>query len=214
MGGQGKTSLAAQVARVVVDEFRAVIWRSLLNAPTLDELLPGVLSKLAGEPLNNIPDTLDDKLALVYHYLRQKRCLLVFDNLETILQSEQAGHYRPGYEDYAQLIQHLSRYDHPSCLLLTSRERPQELMRLERTLPGVRSMQLTGLETAAGREILQTRGLSLEVQTAAAVAQRYSGNPLALNLVAETIQDVYFGDVEAFLDEETPIFADIRDVMD
>ncbi|GAB4444213.1 MAG: NB-ARC domain-containing protein [Anaerolineae bacterium] len=214
MGGLGKTALAAQAARTVANQFELIIWRSLLNAPTLDELLPGVLSTLAGEPLANIPQMLDEKLALLRHYLQQKRSLLVLDNLETILQSESVGHYRPGYENYGQLIEYLGRYDNAGCLLLTSRERPQGLIGLEQSLSGVQSLSLTGLKTVAGQEILQTHGLSLKPQTAAAVTQRYSGNPLALKLVAETIRDIYFGDVEAFLGQETPIFADIRDVLD
>ena len=214
MGGQGKTTLAAQTARTVAGQFEVVIWRSLPNAPTLDELLPGMLATLAGEPLNDLPNTLDEQLALCLRYLQHRRCLLVLDNLETILQSDQAGHYRPGYETYAQLIETIARHEHHSCLLLTSRERPHGLMRFEHSLPGVQSLPLTGLATNAGQEILQVRGLSLKPHEAAVVTQRYSGNPLALNLVAETIQDVYFGNVETFLKDETPIFADIRDVLD
>ncbi|MEJ7653005.1 MAG: hypothetical protein WKH64_06515 [Chloroflexia bacterium] len=47
----------------------------------------------------------------------------------------------------------------------------------------------------------------------AALVSRYSGNPLALRLVAESIQDLYDGDVAAFL-REAPVFDDIRDVLD
>ncbi|MEM7034155.1 MAG: BTAD domain-containing putative transcriptional regulator, partial [Chloroflexota bacterium] len=214
IGGQGKTTLAAQVTRHVAEQFDLIIWRSLLNAPTLEELLPNILTRLNGEPLKELPAPLDEKLALLRHYLQEKRCLLVLDNMETILQSEPVGRYQPGYSDYGQLIQELSRYNHSSCLLLTSRERPEGLKRIERTLPTVQSLMLTGLEATAGQEILQTHGLALDTDTAIAMTNRYSGNPLALNLVAETIQDIYFGDVDTFLDEETPVFADIRDVLD
>ena len=214
IGGQGKTALAAQSSRTVANEFEMVIWRSLLNAPTLDELLPGMLQTLSGRPIIDYPDSFDAKLSLLLHQLRQRRCLLVLDNLETILQSHPVGQYRPGYQTYGQLIEMMARYEHSSCLLLTSRECPQILMRWEQSLPGVQSLHLAGLETDAGQEILQTHGLSLPAQTVTMLAQRYSGNPLALNLVAETIQASYFGDAEAFLDEETSIFADIRDVLD
>ncbi|MCB0222151.1 MAG: hypothetical protein KDI02_00530 [Anaerolineae bacterium] len=214
MGGLGKTALAAHTARSVAGQVEIVIWRSLLNAPTLDELLPSVLSTLAGEPLAEYPNTLNERLARLLLYLRQKRCLLVLDNLEAVLQSKQVGQYRPGYEDYGQLIQHLGNHQHQSCLLLTSRESPQELTRLERNLPWVQSLLLSGMETAAGQEILQYSGLSPAKPTAATVVRRYSGNPLALSLVADTIQNIYLGDVEAFLGQETPIFGDIREVLD
>lgn len=214
MGGQGKTTLATHIARTVAGQFEVVVWRSLAHAPTLNELLPGILSTLADEPLTDLPNTLDEKLALLLKYLRQKRCLLVLDNLETILQSDRTGHYRPGYEAYEQLVELMARHEHHSCLLLTSRERPHGFMRFEQSLPGVQSLPLVGLAMNAGQEILQIRGLSLAPHEAEAVTRRYSGNPLALNLVAETIRDTYFGNVATFLNDETPIFADIRDVLD
>ncbi|MEZ4732254.1 MAG: pentapeptide repeat-containing protein [Caldilineaceae bacterium] len=43
---------------------------------------------------------------------------------------------------------------------------------------------------------------------------RYSGNPLALKLIAETIQDFYASDIDAFLAENPLIFDDIRHVLD
>jgi predicted ATPase len=48
MGGLGKTALAAQAARAMAGRFEVVIWRSLLNAPTLEELLPTMLETLSG----------------------------------------------------------------------------------------------------------------------------------------------------------------------
>ena len=46
------------------------------------------------------------------------------------------------------------------------------------------------------------------------LVNRYSGNPLALKLVARTISDFYGGDAALFLSEDTLIFDDIRDVLD
>ncbi len=43
---------------------------------------------------------------------------------------------------------------------------------------------------------------------------RYSGNPLALKLVADTVRDLFGADVNAFLSGETPVFDDIRSVLD
>ena len=42
---------------------------------------------------------------------------------------------------------------------------------------------------------------------------RYSGNPLALKLVAETIREIFSGDIAAFLAEETAIFGGIRELL-
>lgn len=214
MGGVGKSTLAAQAVRSVAEQFEVIIWRTLLNAPLLSELLPAILQIVSGRHPISPPESLDEQLYLLLTYLRQRRCLLVLDNLETILQSEQAGYFLPGYEDYGQLIQHLSKYDHQSCLLLTSRERPQQITPLAQGTDRVQLLQLNGLETAASQEILQSHGLSVADALCSELVGRYSGNPLALNLIAQTIQDFYSGDADAFLGEESPIFGDIRAVLE
>ncbi len=214
MGGQGKTSLTAQMARAVNNEFEVTTWHSLLNAPKLDEILPDILQTLAGNPVLDYPDSLAEKLALLLTHLRQKRCLLVLDNLETLLQSGLTGQYRPGYEEYGRLIETLAQHEHQSCLLLTSRERPQSRWLSQANLPGVQTLPLNGLDLEAVHQILQVHNLTISQSEASKLAHRYSGNPLALNLVGQAIQEFYFGNVEAFLGEETPIFDDVRGVLD
>jgi WD40 repeat protein/DNA-binding SARP family transcriptional activator len=215
MGGMGKTTLAARLAHQRADQFTFVIWRSLINAPTLSDLLAGWLRILSDQQLAQIPDGLDAQLGLLFDYLRSSRCLLVLDNLESIMQGgERAGYYRPGYEDYGRLLLRMGQSTHQSCLLVTSREQPRELPRLlvETTL--VRALPLAGLEPAVGSVLLSERGLTGLGTSAAALVERYSGNPLALKLVAEAIQDVFAGDIDAFMGDEALIFDDIRDVLD
>lgn len=102
---------------------------------------------------------------------------------------------------------------HDSCLLLTSREHPLGLERLEGADAPVRMLHLAGLDAEAGRSILRERGLG-EQAGHAVLIECYSGNPLALRLVAAAIRGLFAGDVAAFLRDETPIFDDIRDVLD
>ena len=215
IGGVGKTALAARVVRACADDFDLVIWRSLLNAPPLDELLKALLRKGAQQQLTQIPERLDEQLRLLFVYLRQRRCLLILDNAEAIMQGgEQAGHYRSGYGEYGQLLLRMGQSSHQSCLLLTSREQPRELTRLTSATPLVRSLPLLGLTVSDGNQLLAVRGLIGPADSTARLVQRYSGNPLALNLVADTIQDLFAGDITAFLGDETLIFADIRAVLD
>ncbi len=129
MGGAGKTTLAAAVVRAAAPTFEVVIWRSLLNAPPLAEIVQNWLQILARQTLSTLPDSVDEQLRLLLTYLRQQRCLLVLDNLESILQPGAAGEMRPGYEGYAQLLQYLAGGEHQSVLLLTSREQPQAISR-------------------------------------------------------------------------------------
>lgn len=214
IGGVGKTTLAAAVTKKLAEDFDKVLWRSLLNAPPLDELLRDLLPNLAREPLAELPVTLDERLALLLHKLRQQRSLLIFDNLESILQPEGSGRMRSGYESYAQLLRHLAENRHRSCVLLTSRERPQGMTRWEEDLPWVRTLRLEGLDAPAGQAMLLARGLSGQANDVVALVQRYSGHPLALKLVTETVQELFAGDIDSFLQEETLIFDDIRAVLD
>jgi len=79
--------------------------------------------------------------------LQAHRCLLVLDNLETLLQSgDPEGGYLPGYEGYGRLIRRLAESAHQSCVLLTSREKPREIETLEGVRSPVRSLRLSGMD--------------------------------------------------------------------
>ncbi|MEZ4664198.1 MAG: hypothetical protein R2911_42250 [Caldilineaceae bacterium] len=78
----------------------------------------------------------------------------------------------------------------------------------------MRSLHLHGLDEAAGNQLLASRGLSAMSGDEFALTQRYSGNPLALKLVADTVQDLFLGDVQEFLATDSLIFDDVRQVLD
>jgi hypothetical protein len=145
LGWMGKTSLAAQCVREIASndscgQFDDVIWRPLVNAPPLNDLLPSLLQRLAGQQLTEIPASLDEQLRLLLGYLRARRVPLVLDNVESILTAELAGVYASGYDGYGQLIQQMATLEHQSHLLLTSCERPHGYARLERDSNQVRSL--------------------------------------------------------------------------
>jgi WD40 repeat protein/predicted ATPase/DNA-binding SARP family transcriptional activator len=222
LGGMGKTTLAAAVTQAVAPHFGVVIWRSLLNTPPPEELLGHWLQILTRQRLTTLPTSLDEQLRLLLDYLRQERCLLVLDNVESIFSADEAqgraGVTRPGYEGYDQLFQRLAGSDHQSCLLLTSREQPYALLRLGRqaqeTSGRIRVLGLTGLDQQAGQALLQSNGLHASAQEAAQLIDNYSGNPLALQIVAATIADFFGGDVAAFRQEEGGLFDGMRVVLD
>lgn len=218
IGGMGKTSLAAQCVREFVETtddrpFELILWRSLLNAPPVADLLPPLLQILADQQLATVPASPDEQLRLLLGYLRTRRVLLVFDNIESILEPVSSGIYRPGYEFYGQLIQQMATLDHQSHLVLTSRERPRGFARLEKDSPLVRSLQLDGLDDEAGHELLMQRGLAGIGQEETELITRYSGNPLALKLVADTVTEIFGGNIAEFLTEESLVFDDVRDIL-
>jgi WD40 repeat protein/transcriptional regulator with XRE-family HTH domain len=159
----------------------------------------------------------EQRVSLLLSHLRRNRVLVVLDNLESLLEAgDVKGHLRPGFEGYGLLLHRVVERDHQSCLLITSRERPAELRLLEGRYSSVRSLRLTGLDVASCQQILEEKGvvtrLTPMVGTEADVVRLiniYGGNPLALKIVAETIIDLFAGEIGLFLVEGTVTFGSI-----
>lgn len=208
MGGIGKTSLSVKLAQQLSSSFDFVIWRSLRNSPPLEALLAEFVSFLS-----NQQDT-EPSLKRLLYWLREARCLLVLDNLETILQGEQqSGQYRAEYEGYGELLRAVGETAHQSCVVLTSREKPTEIAMLEGMDLPVRSLLLRGsLEAAIA--LIQSKGLFGTDQEQQQLGQFYGYNPLALKIVATSIQDLFDGDVAAFLAQDTTILNNIQRLLE
>ncbi len=221
MGGIGKTTLSVKLGQEVVkmSDFSALIWRSLRNAPPIEDILPELIQFLSGQQESSLPSSLNSKIYLLLKLLRSRRCLVILDNVESILQAgDRTGKYQAGYEGYGELFRCVAETSHQSCLILTSREKPQGLARDEGESLPVRSLQLTGLTEAEGRELFALKGQfrASEVEWQALIS-RYGGNPLALKIVASSIHDFFDSDICQFLEifpQSTFIFDDIRDLLD
>lgn len=206
IGGIGKTALAVKLAQQLQREFEMVIWRSLRNAPPLDVLLAQLVLVLSDQQDPR------SELKTLLHHLRDRRCLIILDNLETIFQPGSLGRYQPGYEDYEHLFQRVGDIAHQSCFVITSREKPAVIATREGAGLPVRSLALSGLQAEADG-ILSTKGLSGSVATRHRLIQVYGGNPLALKIVATSIQDLFDGDINLFLKQGTMLFNGVRQLL-
>ncbi len=200
IGGIGKTTLSIRLAQTMLPDFDFIVWRSLYNAPLLEELLADCIQTLSEQYIAPTLQSGDKSITLLIELLRKRRCLLVLDNVETLLQAESLeGGYRQGYERYELLFRRIAEMSHQSCLLLTSREMLSELEPLEGSQAAVRVLKLAGLEQAASQELLKDKELHGSQQDWSHLIQRYSGNPLALKIVAATVRDLFGGDIAAFV---------------
>ena len=214
LGGIGKSALAVSLMHQVAAHFEVVLWRSLRDAPECSALLEDCLQVLAPHPLRDVPASLDGRLGLLMEHLREQRALLVLDNLESLLEEgEGRGHMRAGYEGYGQLLRQVAQTAHQSCLLLTSREKPADLELLEGSRRPVRALRLSGLETDASEQLLAEKEVVGLPQDRARLVEVYAGNPLALNIVAETIVELFGGEIAPFLHQGAVIFGSVRDLL-
>jgi hypothetical protein len=209
LGGMGKTALSIKLAQTVQERFEYIIWRSLRQAPLLKELLEDIVPKLTSIKIDEVA------IATLMEQLRQKRCLLVLDNVESILQSgDLSGQYRVGYEDYCQLFEYICDEPHQSCLILTGREKPEGIAVREGTELPVRSLQIQGLSVAPAQKILTDKGLIATTGQYQALVNYFGGNPLVLKIAATTIQSLSGGDVRAFLAQGSTVFSSLCDLLE
>lgn len=236
MGGMGKTTIAIELVQALqasaetttaADRFSQIVWRSLLNAPLLKELLPELINTLTLDSatrldqfqLELMPETVTGQIELLLAVCHTFRCLIVLDNAESILQAgAPVGQYRDGYADYGDLFNSLARIAHQSCLLLTSREKPAEISKNEAISDKVRTLVLPGLTADAGQQIFVDRSCQPISPVTWAEIDRYcGGNPLAFQLIAAAVQEVADGDVSEiypYLQSSTLDLADINMLLE
>src|SRR5437868_7326778 len=214
MGGIGKSTLASYLGSLLAPQFAAVLWRSVRDAPMCEELVADCITFFSETPPAAFPTSLEQRINQRVARLQAQRCLLVLDNLETLLASDdREGGYLPGYEGYGRLIGRLAESAHQSCVLLTSRERPREIEALEGTRSPVRSLRLVGVDEQAAHDLLSDKELSGTPAAWQRLVVSYAGNPLALKIVAQAVSDLFSGEIDRFLHEGELIFNGIRPVL-
>lgn len=208
MGGIGKTVLSVKIAQYSVPHFDFVFWRSMRNAPPFEDMIVDCIQFISGQPYTQL--SREKSIPVLIDLLQAKRCLLIFDNMDILLQEGNLlGHYREGYEEYGVLIQRIGEIKHRSCLLLTSREMLSGLDVMDGISAPVRILKVAGLGPIASQDMLKGKGLFGESHAWSMLIDHYAGNPLALKIVAESVRELFGGDIAAFLREGYVIFHDI-----
>lgn len=219
-GGIGKTTLSIKLAKEIQNNFDYIIWRSLGASPPVQKILADAIKFFSNQQETTLPDALDDKITRLIHYLEFSRCLIVLDNAESILQSSNhIGQYREGYQGYGDLLKRIAQSSHQSCLLITSREKPEasDLMAIKNQR--IQSLELDGLKVEDGRKIFTNFGDFLGSENEwNLVIEHYAGNPFALEVAAKEIQDSLSGNlsvlVQNYFEAGLLIFNEINDLLE
>jgi transcriptional regulator with XRE-family HTH domain len=237
MGGVGKTALAVRLAESIQDRFESLIWRSLRYSPAFDDILAELIRSLSSQHSTvergdmsvptpsvegTLPASVSARLTLLIDCLRKSRCLVVLDNFEAIVRDGESssetlrhrpGDYLDGYEGYGELLRRVGESQHQSAIVVISREKPREIAAIEgKSLP-TRCLQLNGLREVEAKEILKAKGLAGEDGWESLI-KLYSGNPLALNIISTTIQELFNSNVSEFLKQKTLVINGLTDILD
>ena len=212
ISGIGKTSLAVQLVQQIKHEFEYAVWCTLDEFPTIDKFQSNLIQLFSNSENPDSSPTNQKRLPLI-KYLQNYRCLVVLDDVHNLFCSgELAGKYKPKYEEYRSLFKQIEKLSHQSCFLLIGWEPPQEVPQLTSENTPIRTLQLTGLDTAAAREILRDKGFA-EIDNCEALIHRYQGNPLWLKSVATLIQELGISATELLIDDTILLPEDLKDVL-
>jgi len=212
ISGIGKTTLAVQLVQQIKDEFEYVIWCNLDTSPTLPEFEANLIQFFSQSEKQESPTTNQKALSLI-KYLQKHRCLVILDDIHNLFSSgELAGKYQPEYEEYRSLFKQIEKLSHQSCFLLIGWEQPRELTQFKSQNTQINTLQLKGLDIAAGREILRDYGLA-DIDNYSTLIHRYQGNPLWLKSVATLMQELGGCVTELLPDDTILLPEDLKDIL-
>ena len=133
MVGCGKTSLITKFAKNIQNQFDYVIWFSLNNSLSPITLTSNLLKIISQNPdqYSNSEFTQQDLsslLAQLIDHLKQKKILLVLDDLESVLEVDRVGIcYQRELEDYGHFLRSIIAANHQSLLICASRIKSKPL---------------------------------------------------------------------------------------
>jgi GTPase SAR1 family protein len=224
--GTGKTTFINQLIRELHKEknqFSAVAWEVLEpqietgNPPKFKDVLNSLLTWLSKGSITK-ETTLQDSFAQITErlitLLKNEQCLIVFDNAETVLATEipeNVGYFSSDCVEYSYLFKQLTKSEHNSKVILTSRESFIAL-----TGPGYSETFLKGLELEAALGLIQYwsqqgkkkyfRELEGTNENFIQLANHYLESPKALELIVPLIQchKEFNGNIKRFLEASPP----------
>lgn len=199
ISGIGKTALAMRLIDKIKNQFNYIIYRSLRFSPTLENTLSNLLQIFSPSTENHLNN--ETPINQIINYLRNYRCLIVFDDMQVIFSSGKlTGQYKSGYEDYQKFFQTITETEHQSNVILISQEKCSEMCCLdEKKYPNypIKSLELLGLFDV---ELLKNTGLQDE-KSWLKLINLYEGNPAYLKSIVNLIKDIFDGNVAEFLAE-------------
>ncbi len=206
-GGAGKTRLAIEVARRLVDAFPDGVWLVELAALSDPHLVPQAVAQVLEvkeQPARPLVETLND-------HLTSKKLLLLLDNVEHLL------------EGCAHLVNEIVRRSPDITVLVTSRERLGMTGELTYRVPSLTVPGSIGTLTPetvspyeAVRLLVERANLvrpdfhltAENVSSIALICARLDGMPLAIELAAPRLRSMTVDELSQRLDQRFALLTD------
>ena len=201
-------TMSIALAKDVSATYTRVIWRRLVSPPLFRDFATEILGTF-GLEISNPEDTGSSVNELI-RLLKSRSILLILDNFESVLNID-----TPNLADeYVRLLIEQADSGTSSCIAITTRILPASLSRLIATTPCVRVLKLGGIPEKESRQLASEYGpISGPEDEWATVWRAYGGNPLAIQLVARQIHEVYAGNLHAFLKNADFAIDDIEQLL-
>lgn len=188
LGGIGKTAFAAHACRTFRHEFQDIYWGNCAPHTSVQRVCQELYSLFARHDpsfqgfLGETHElSWQDTLQTLVQRLDQGKFLLVFDNVEILLDRD-GRIYNAEFEEFFQLI---IQAGHQSKLILISRRS----ILLLRQPAGIRmKKRLSGLTLAGTKIFLEKLGMRLIHEQARVLQEKVGGHPLALRIVADVYE--------------------------
>lgn len=207
LSGIGKTLLMKKIGEQLQEQYEVVIWRSLIAAPKLNELVTDLLYTGFGIIENNNAKLLPKLL----EQMRSHSCLIMLDGIETVLKPQEfSGKYLSGYQDYADFWQLIGKSSHQSCMITTCLENFGRTMFATEDNSTVRNLKLKGLSISEAQPLLAVdSGDSSISDTSQNLIRYYQGNPAILGFAAQIIRNLFNGNLQEFVEQQSLVFGEI-----
>lgn len=198
LSGIGKTTLVKRFVDLNLQEFEVIIWIGLKFPKPLELLVNDLLNACKQEA----KETIDDKLKQLLDVFRDKKCLIILDDVHNIfIYGQFAGQYKSEYQDYQNFFTMITETEHQSNVILISQEQCAEMECLDEELYPIKCLELSDLDDMA---ILKSTGLKDE-DSWLKLINLYEGNPGYLKSIAMAIKKIFDGEVAEFLAENSLI---------
>lgn len=194
--GIGKTTLAVKVAQVLETEHQySVFWRSLTDAPLLDQLLDQIQRLWGSQDLSSAV-TIEDGLRQLMLSLQHSHRLVVLDAVESLLEERT---YQQPYKNYMDFFRQICEIANPSCVLLTSAESVRNIEVLRSKGFAVEIINVQGLDKQSIQQVLQGYGVDCDdLPGCDRIHRIYGGNPQFTKITAWRIQNLCGGKLSEF----------------